>query len=56
MLSFATVWRVQRCTQSLFTLCFMQSDEEFQFHGTGSPDEIFSIYVPQENRENLFWR
>jgi hypothetical protein len=45
------VHRVQRCMHSLFSSCLMQPGEEFLCHGNGSPDEILSICLTQENRE-----
>jgi hypothetical protein len=43
--------RVQRCMHLFFSPCLMQPGEEFLCHGNGSPDEILSICLTQENRE-----
>jgi hypothetical protein len=43
--------RVRRCVHSLFPSCLMQPSEEFLCHRNGSPDEILSICLAQENRE-----
>jgi hypothetical protein len=37
------------CSNS-FSSCLMQPDKEFLCHGNGSPDEILSICLAQENR------
>jgi hypothetical protein len=39
-----------RRTHLLFS-CLMQPGEEFPCHGNGSPDEILSLCLVQENRE-----
>jgi hypothetical protein len=45
------VHRVQRCMHSLFSSCLIQPGEEVLCHGNGSPVEILSICLAQENRE-----
>jgi hypothetical protein len=55
ILSVGNVHCVQRCMHALFSSCLMQSDEEFLCHGNGSPDEIFSICLVQENQEVYPW-
>lgn len=42
---------IQRHTNLLFSSCLMQTIEAFLCHGNGSPDEIFSICLSNENRE-----
>jgi hypothetical protein len=55
ILSVGNVHRVQRCVHSLFSSCLMQRNcfwpARFLCPGNGSPYEIFSICLAQENRE-----
>jgi hypothetical protein len=51
ILSVGNVHRVQRCMHSFFSSCLMQPGEEFLYNRNGSPDEILSICLVQENRE-----
>jgi hypothetical protein len=51
ILNVENVHRVQRRMHSLFSSCLMQPSEEFLCHRNGSPDDILSICLAQENRE-----
>jgi hypothetical protein len=51
ILSVGNVHCIQRCMHSLFSSYLMQPSEGFLWHGKGSPDEILSICLEQENRK-----